>query len=184
MVFRLVAENVEQNKLRGMKEKSNDLVKVSKAEKDFEEAKRKADDSYHNIMEEFDYQEEKRNTEYVNALRKVIGSYRSYFMVGAQLMQDLEKFIPTPASCDTVPHRKPVLQKMASQGKNITDSVAPKHVSVIQKMAPPPVKQNLYGVALDKIMERETETGNIPNTIELMMQFVEKHALDVEGMLV
>jgi len=183
----LLKEGVKHNAVRSMKEKNNlDIVQVGKAEKEYEEAKKKSDETLINMMDEFDYQEERRDIEYINSVRKAIAAYRAYFLQGAELMNNLEKYItPRDIAVSRPTHLKLLLSganNNNASNSNSGPSSAAKALQMMKNTKGGSADTKFFGVSLERIMERESEKGHdVPAVFETMCQFLEKNALEHEG---
>jgi hypothetical protein len=131
------AENIETRKLENMKN-SNDLVKLKKQEKDTEDRRIAAEELHKCIMAELDFQEKYRDKEYVDGLRKMLNSYRTYFAAGMETMRKLEHLLD---NCDTLPESTRNYT-LPSKDKNIQQTNTVQHT--------PKKKNKVFGAPLEE----------------------------------
>lgn len=175
----VVEHNVDVTRYNTLKQKSNDLVKIKNAEKDAEEKQKLANQVHENIMKELQYQEELRDYEYLNAIRQFISVYRTYFIQGSQVLDELESHLITGKS------------RSAMRSYDVNDIINYKEIQnqqvqqQVQQSKPKKPKEDkqVFGVPLTTVMKRERELNRdvVPNMCVDLFEFLELKGLDVEG---
>ncbi|KAG2378998.1 hypothetical protein C9374_007636 [Naegleria lovaniensis] len=177
----VVEHNVDVTRYNTLKQKSNDLVKIKNAEKDAEEKQKLANQVHENIMKELQYQEELRDYEYLNAIRQFISVYRTYFIQGSQVLDELESHLITGKSrsamrsydVNDIINYKEIQNQQAQQAQQAQQS----------KPKKPKEDKQVFGVPLTTVMKRERELNRdvVPNMCVDLFEFLELKGLDVEG---
>ncbi|KAL9647422.1 hypothetical protein ABK040_006785 [Willaertia magna] len=174
----LVEENVTETKYNTLRTKSNDLVKIKQAEKDFEQSKKVSEKLHTNIMKEFQFQEELRDYEYSNSLRQFISSYRTFFIQGSAVLDELEKYLINPSSRSTT--REYDTNEIINYKDNLLNQQPNNNLNKKEKVKE---EKQLFGVPLVEVMKRKRELNRdvIPNMCIDLFNFVEQKGLQTEG---
>jgi hypothetical protein len=174
----LIEENVEFNKLKSMKEKSNDLVKVKNQEVIHEKRMKISEQVSEMVVKEFDYQEKLMEREYAHSIRQLINAYRNYFLSGAEVLNNLEKELlattitPTVTPATTRSYNLKEIERVMSKQNEQQSKTIVSRAEVLEK-------RRVFGVDLVTVNQREH--GYIPKIMTDLNSYIENHALDVEG---
>lgn len=167
----LSALSTERTKLRTLRQKSNDLVKIGNAEKDHAEAKRRSELEYEDMMDEYEYNVLRRNTAYVDAVKGMVMAYRLYFARGAEMLAQLEETLQLETTKRPNLERKPKRYQPVKATKMSLSKQAEERFR----------NQKIYGTPLEEVMQRDDETGEIPHIIQYLFDYIEAHGIRIEG---
>lgn len=173
----LIEQNVEFNKLKNLKEKSNDLVKVKNQEVIHEKRVKMSEQLQDMAMKEFAYQEKLMEREYASSMRQLIDAYRNYFLSGVEILNVLERELlattvtpsATPASTRSYNIRD-MDRVMLNQNEQSKPTVS--RAEILEK-------RRVFGVELSAVNKREH--SYIPKIMTDLITYVETNGLDVEG---
>lgn len=163
--------SAERTKLRTLRQKSNDLVKIGNAEKDYAEAKRRSELEYEDMMDEYEYNIMHRNMSYMDTIKDVVVAYRLYFARGAEMLAELEDTLKLQTARRRDLERKP---KRYQPVRNVRMTPSKQAEERFRN-------QKIYGVDLEEVMQRGVETGEVPHIFQYLIDFIEKHGARVEG---
>jgi len=174
----LMEQNVEFNKLKTLKDKSTDLVKIKNQEIVHEKRVKISETVESMAMKEFDYQELILKREYARSIQELVNAYRNYFLSGAEVLNSLEQELlattlpPVQETSQRAYSLRELDQVMSKQNNNDNGKPVASRAEVLEK-------RRVFGVELAVVNKREH--SYIPRIAIELIQYVEQQALQVEG---